>query len=142
MPLLLMVLLLMMMPGGADATVATVGQPALVQPVVETRARCSADPQVVVALTAFTPPSGGHATLVVTLLTSDGRRTELGNVAVFPEQAFAAPLAQAQRFGFALPKGALALDPKVMVELTVDGGTGARAVIGEARIGPAPGERC
>ena len=134
MSLLWMVLL---MAGGADTNVATAGQAAVMRPVVENSARCSADPQVVVALTGFTPPSGGHASLVVSLLTSAGRRSELGAVGVF-----SAPLGEAKRFGFALPKGTLALDPKVIVELAVDRGTGARAVIGEARIGPAPQERC
>jgi hypothetical protein len=121
---------------------ATTGSPALLHPFVEPAARCSVAPQLVVAVTAFTPPKGGHATLVVSLRTADGHRTELGQVGVFPEQPFTAKLADAKRFGFALPKGALASNPQVMVELRSEGGTGASATIAEARIGPAPQERC
>ncbi|MEG3146124.1 hypothetical protein U1839_15830 [Sphingomonas sp. RT2P30] len=83
-----------------------------------------------------------HATLIVSLRTQSGRTAELGQVGVFPEQAFAAGLADAKRFGFALPKGAAAGKPRVTVELRTSGGTGARATIAEARIGPAPQERC
>lgn len=132
----------MLMAAAPIPAQATTGSPALLHPVVEPAARCSAAPQLVVAVTAFTPPKGGHATLVVSLRTDDGHRTELGQVGVFPEQAFTAKLAEAKRFGFALPKGALARDPQVMVEVRSDGGTGARATIAEARIGPAPQERC
>ena len=140
MPIPLLALLLM---GGAPVpSEATPGKPALLRPVVEAAARCSAAPQVVVALTGFTPPRGGHATLVVSLRTADGHRVELGQVGVFPEQAFTAKLANAMRYGFALPKGALARNPQVMVEIRSDGGTGARATIAEARIGPAPQEHC
>lgn len=140
MPALLLALL---MAAASTPPEATTGRPALLRPVVEAAARCSAAPQLVVAVTGFTPPKkGGHATLVVSLRTADGRRTELGQVGVFPEQAFTASLADAKRFGFALPKSALAGDPQVMVELKSDGGTGARATIAEARIGPAPQERC
>lgn len=140
MPIPLLALLLM---GAAPApSEAIPGKPALLRPVVEAAARCSAAPQVVVALTGFTPPNGGHATLVVSLRTADGQRVELGQVGVFPEQAFTAKLADAMRFSFALPKGALARNPQVVVELRSDGGTGARATIAEARIGPAPQEHC
>lgn len=140
MPVSLLALLLMAVtPVPAEVSP---GKPALLQPVVEPAARCSTVPQLVVAVTGFTPPKGGHATLVVSLRTADGRRHELGQVGIFPEQAFTAKLADAQRFGFALPKGALAGNPRVIVELRSDGGTGARATIAEARIGPAPQERC
>lgn len=133
--------LLLMVATPAPAQAAP-GSPALLHPVVEPAARCSPAPQLVVAVTAFVPPKGGHATLVVSLRAADGSRTELGQVGIFPEQAFTANLAGAKRFGFALPRGALAGDPQVMVELRSDGGTGARATIAEARIGPAPQERC
>lgn len=123
---------------------ATPGRPAVLHPVVEAAARCSANPQVVVALTGFTPPREGHATLVVSAQAAGGRRIELGRVGVFPEQAFAAPLANAMRFGFALPKSALARAPAIQVEVVADGGSGAgmRALIGEARIVPPPQEHC
>ncbi|MDB5703108.1 MAG: hypothetical protein JWN66_224 [Sphingomonas bacterium] len=140
MPVSLLALLLM--AGTPVPAEASPGKPALLQPVIEAAARCSTAPQLVVAMTGFTPPKGGHATLVVSLRTADGRRHELGQVGIFPEQAFTAKLADAQRFGFALPKGALARNPRVMVEIRSDGGTGARATIAEARIGPAPQERC
>jgi hypothetical protein len=140
MPVSLSALLLMI--AAPVAPEASPGRPALLQPVIEAAARCSAAPQVVVAVTGFTPPKGGHATLVVSLRTADGRHVELGQVGIFPEQAFTASLADAKRFGFALPKGALARNPRVMVEIRSDGGAGARATIAEARIGPAPRERC
>jgi hypothetical protein len=128
----------------AQPGLATIGRPALLRPVVEAAARCSANPQLVIALTQFTPPQGGHATLVVSLRTADGRTRELGQVGVFPEAAFSAALPDAQRFGFAIPKAALARSPRVIVAVRTDSSraTGARAVIGEARISPAPGDRC
>lgn len=137
-------LALLLMTAAAAPGLATPGRPALLRPVVEAAARCSASPQLTVALTGFTPPREGHATLVVSARTAGGRRIELGRVGVFPEQAFTAPLANAMRFGFALPRSALARAPTILVEVVADGGTGAgmRAVIGEARIGPAPQERC
>jgi hypothetical protein len=142
MSLPLLALLLAAAP--AQSGLATTGRPALLHPVVEASARCSANPQLVIALTQFTPPSGGHATLVVSLRTADGRIRELGQVGVYPEQPFSAALPNAQRFGFAIPKRTLAQNPRVMVAVRTDNGraTGARAVIGEARISPAPRERC
>jgi hypothetical protein len=135
-------LALLLMAAAPIPAQATAASPALLHPIVEPAARCSAAPQLVVALTAFTPPKGGHATLVISLRTADGHNIELGQVGVFPEQPFTAKLADAKRFGFALPKGALAANPQVMVELRSEGGTGARATIAEARIGAAPQERC
>ena len=113
-------------------------------PLVEAGARCSANPQLVVALTGFTPPREGHATLVVSLRTADGRITELGQAGVYPERAFSVALAGAMRFGFAVPRRALGANSRIVVEVRTDGtpAAGARAVIGEARIGPAPQERC
>jgi hypothetical protein len=142
MSLLLLALLLAAAP--AQPGLATTGRPALLRPVVEAAARCSANPQLVIALTQFTPPQGGHATLVVSLRTADGRTRELGQVGVFPETSFSAALPDARRFGFAVPKSALAGSPRVMVAVKTDTrrAAGARAVIGEARISPAPSERC
>jgi|GEM_PF-4434775 len=138
----LLALLLIAAPG--ESHVATHGRPAVLPAVVEPGGRCSANPQLVVALTGFTPPRQGHATIVVSLRTNDGRTTELGQVAVFPERAFSAALADARRFGFAVSRAALRLNPMVMVAVTGDGGpaAGARAIVGEARIGLAPQERC
>ncbi len=119
---------------------ATPGRPAVLRPVVEAAAHCSANPQLVVAITGFTPPRQGHATLVVSLRTADGRTTELGQVGVYPEQAFSVALAEAHRFGFAVPRSALRRNPMVLVDVTA--AAGARALVGEARIGPAPQERC
>lgn len=137
-------LALLLMAAPPESHVATAARPAVLRPVMEAGARCSANPQLVVALTGFTPPRQGHATIVVSLRTDDGRTTELGQVGVFPEQAFSAPLAGARRFGFAVPRSALRLNPTVMVAVTSDGGPAAeaRAVVGEARIGLAPQERC
>ncbi len=140
MPISLLALLLMAAePVPAEAVP---GHPALLHPVIEAAARCSAAPQLVVAVTGFTPPPGGHATLIVSLRMESGRTVELGQVGIFPEQAFTASLTDAKRFGFALPKGALAGEPRVMVEVTTSGGSGARATIAEARIRAAPQERC
>lgn len=122
---------------------ATAGRPALLRPVVEAAARCSDNPQLVVALTGFTAPSGGSASLVVSLRTTDGRTRELGQVGIFPQQSFAVDLSGARRFGFAVPKAALGQGPMVLVTVKSDGrATGAKAVIGEARISPAPRDRC
>ena len=122
---------------------ATAGRPALLRPVVEAAARCSNNPQLVIALTRFTAPSGGSANLVVSLRTADGRTRELGQVGIFPQQSFSADLAGARRFGFAVPKAALGQGATVMVSIKSDGrATGAKAVIGEARISPAPRDRC
>lgn len=142
MPLLFLASLLLAAP--AQPGLATIGRPVVLRPVVEASARCSANPQLVIALTHFTPPRGGHATLVVSLRTADGRTRELGQIGVYPEQPFAAALPDAQRFGFAIPKAALAQSPQVMVAVKADSNraTGARAVIGEARISPAPRDRC
>jgi hypothetical protein len=130
---------------GAEAgpAVATARRPAQLVPTIAAAARCSAQPQVVVTLVGFTPPTRGHASLVVLLRTQDGRTERLGEAGVFPEQAFAAP-APAQHFGFALPAGALARRPQVIVEVSADDarGTDARAVIGSAEIVPAPQEHC
>ena len=131
---------LLLATGAPEPALATPGRPAVLRPVVEAAARCSADPQLTVALTGFTPPTAGHATIVVSLRTADGRTTELGEVGLFPERAFSAALAGAKRFGFAVPRAALRLEPIVVV--AVSSGAGARAVVGEARIGPAPRERC
>jgi hypothetical protein len=124
--------------------IATPDRPARIAPRIEAAARCSSSPQLVVAVTGFTPPRAGHVSLRVWLHTDGGRRRSLGLAGLYPEQAFAAPLEQAQRFGFSIPRAALAGHPRVVVELTGDGAapSGARATIGEARIGPAPGEHC
>lgn len=135
-------LALLLAAAPAHSGLATAGRPALLRPVVEAAARCSANPQLVIALTQFTPPQGGHATLVVSLRTADGKTRELGQVGVYPEQAFSAALPDARRFGFAIPKRALAQSPQVMVAVRTDNGRAARAVIGEARISPAPSDRC
>ena len=136
--------LLLMSTPAADPTLAVVGRPAVVHPVVEAQARCSANPQVTVSVTGFQPAHAGHVTLVVSLQGADGRRTELGRVGVFPEQGFSGSLHDAQRFGFALPKGGLDPASRVVVELAADagGGHGAFARVGEARIAPAPSEKC
>ena len=123
------------------SAVASPGRPALVAPRIDRGAFCSRNPQLVVAVTGFTPPRTGHVDLRVSLRTDDGRRRALGTAGIFPEQAFSASLDEAQKFGFALPKAALARHPRVIVEIA-GAGTGARAVIAEARIGPAPGDRC
>lgn len=135
-------LALLLMAAPPEANVATHGRPAVLPPVVEAGAHCSNNPQLVVAITGFTPPREGHATLIVSLRTADGRTAELGHVGVFPERAFSVGPAQAHRFGFAVPSSALRLNPTIVVAITSDGGPGARAVVGEARIGPAPQERC
>lgn len=137
-------LALLLIAAAPQSGLATPGRPAVLSPVVEAGAHCSANPQLVVALTGFTPPREGHATLVVSLGTAEGRTAELGQVGVFPEQAFSVGLAEAMRYGFAVPRSALRLNPIVVVEVTTGGGpaAGARAVVGEARIGPAPQERC
>lgn len=133
-------LALALMAASAQSGVATAGRPAILRPVVETAARCSANPRLVIALTQFAPPPGGHVTLVVSLRTADGRTRKLGHAGVFPEQPFSVDLAEAHRFGFAFPRAALGQGPTVLVEVKTDDGkaAGARAVIGEARISPAP----
>ncbi len=138
------VLAVLLAAAPAQPGLATIGRPALLRPVVEAAARCSANPRLVIALTRFEPPQGGHATLVVSLRTADGRTRELGQIGIFPEKAFSAALPEAQRFGFAVPKAALARNPRVMVAVKTDSSraTGARAVIGEARISPGSGGRC
>lgn len=135
---------LLLVTAPAQPGLATAGRPAELRPVVESAARCSANPQLVIALTQFTPPRGGNASLAVSLRTADGRTRELGNVGVFPAQAFSVALADAHRFGFAVPKAALRQSPIVLVAVKTDGvkATGARAVIGEARISAAPRDRC
>lgn len=125
-----------------SAAVATPQRAASVEPRIEAGARCSSNPQLVVAVTGFTPPRSGHVDLRVSLRTDDGRRRTLGIAGLYPEQAFSVSLGEAQRFGFSIPRAALARHPRVIVELGGDAGAGARAVIAEARIGPAPGERC
>ena len=124
----------------AQSHLASPGSPAVLRPLIEAAARCSANPQLVVALTGFTPPRRGVASLVVSLLTADDRVTQLGEVGIFPHRPFSAPLAQARRFGFAIPAGALDGDPRVVIEVT--NAAGARAVVGEARITPPPQEGC
>lgn len=136
----LLALLLAGTPGAAQ--VAAPGRPAVLRPLVERAAYCSANPQLVVAVTGFTPPRQGAASLVVSLRTADGRLRRLGEVSIFPQRAFAAPLAQAQRFGFALPRAAVGRPASVIVALGDGNGGGARVVVGEARITPAPQERC
>lgn len=135
---------LLLMTSPVDPSLAVMGRPAVVHPVVEAQARCAAHPQLTVAITRFTPAREGHVSLVVSLEGAGGRRTELGRVAIFPEQAFDGGLSEAQRFGFALPKGGLDPASRVVVELAADGagGHGALARIGEARIVPAPSEKC
>jgi hypothetical protein len=125
----------------AAAQVATPGRPAVLSPLVETRARCSANPQLVVAVTGFTPPRQGAADLIVSWRGADGRVRRLGQVSIYPQRAFSAPLAQAQRFGFAIPRRAMGPRASVIVALA-DGNGGASLVVGEARITPAPQERC
>jgi hypothetical protein len=139
----LSLLALLIVAAPAQANVATIGRPAALRPVVEASARCSANPQLVIALTQFTPARGVHSSLVVSLRTSDGRIRELGHAGVFPHQPFSAALPGAQRFGFAIPKAALRQSPTVLVEIKAESGraVGARAVIGEARITPAPRDR-
>lgn len=125
----------------APAGAATAGRPALLKPVVEAAARCSAEPRLVIAVTQFTPPRGGHATLAVSLRTADGRTRALGHVGIFPERPFSVALKDAQRFGFAVPRAALGQRPTVVVEMGGEG-NGARALIGEARISPGPRSGC
>lgn len=136
----MLALLLAATPGAAQ--VATPGRPAVLSPLVERAARCSANPQLVVAITGFTPPRQGAASLVVSLRTADGRLRRLGEVSIFPLRAFSAPLAQAQRFGFAIPRRAVGQRASVIVALSDGQAGGASAVVGEARITPAPQERC
>ena len=133
-------LLLAVTPGAAQT--ATPGRPAVMSPLVETAARCSANPQLVVAVTGFTPPRQGPASLIVSLRTADGRVTRLGEVGIFPQRAFSGSLAQAQRFGFAIPRRAVGARSSVIVALSDGRAAGASAVVGEARITPAPRERC
>ncbi len=135
---------LLLMAAPPQPGLATSARPALLRPVIESAARCSANPQLVIAVTQFTPPSGGHASLAVSIRTADGRIRELGHVGIFPAQPFSVALPQAQRFGFAIPRRVLAQSPQVLVAVTADGksAAGGRAVIGEARISPAPRERC
>jgi hypothetical protein len=126
-----------------ESHVASPGNPAVLHPLVETAARCSANPQLVIALTAFTPPRRGTASLLVSLRTTGGRLTRLGEVGVFPHRPFSASLADARRFGFAIPAQGLDRDSSVVVEVASEANpAGARAVVGEARITPAPQERC
>ena len=75
------------------------GRQAVFPPLVEDSARCSTNPQLVVAVTGFTPPRQGSATLIVSVRTADGRTTRLGEVSVYPHQPFSASLASARRFG-------------------------------------------
>ena len=136
----LLALLLAAAPGGAQR--ATPGRPAVMRPLVEAAARCSANPQLVVSVTGFTPPREGAASLVVSLRTADGRVSRLGEVSIYPMRAFSAPLAQAQRFGFAIPRHAVGQQASVIVALADGDAGGASAMVGEARITPAPQERC
>jgi hypothetical protein len=134
---------LLLIATAAGPHVVTPGRQAVFPPIVEDAARCSANPQLVVALTGYTPPRQGSATLIVSVRTADGRTTRLGEVSVYPQQAFSAPLASAQRFGFAVPRRALSPNANVVVEVAGGGNSqGARAVVGEARITAAPQERC
>ena len=135
--------LLLLLAAPAGSNLALPGRPALLQPLVEPAARCSAHPQLVVAITAFTPPRQGASSLVVSVRTRDGRAIRLGEASIYPHQAFSGPLGQAQRFGFAIPRRLLGEGPSVTVALIGDGNAaGARAVVGEARITPAPLEPC
>ncbi|HEY5712311.1 MAG TPA: hypothetical protein VIT38_10480 [Allosphingosinicella sp.] len=140
----LLAFLLLAVPGAPTAPgLATPGRAAVLSPLVEDAARCSTHPQLVVAITGFTPPRQGAATLVVSIRTADGRTTRLGEVSVYPHQAFSAPLASAHRFGFAMPRQGLSPNANVVVELAGPGNAeGARALVGEARVTGAPQERC
>lgn len=137
------VLLLALLLSASQPNIAAPGDPAVLQPLIERAARCSANPQLVVAVTGFTPPRRGTASLVVSLRTAGGRLTRLGEVGVFPHQAFSGSLAEAHRFGFAIPARSVGRNSSVVVEISGgENGEGARAVVGEARITPAPRERC
>lgn len=131
-------LALLLIGAAAEPSHAGPGRPALLQPLVEPAARCSANPQLVVALTGFTPPRRGVASLVVSLRMPGGRLRRLGEAGVYPYQAFSASLADAHRFGFAVPARLLSQNPSVVVEVS----NGGNAVVGEARITPAPQESC
>jgi len=135
--------ILLLLATSAGPNLAVPGQAAVVRPLVEPAARCSASPRLVVAITAFTPPRQGASTLVISVRTRDGRTTRLGEVGIYPHQPFTASLADARRFGFAMPRRMLGEDPSVTVAVEADGdAAGARAVVGEARVTPAPQERC
>src|SRR5687767_4336033 len=95
-------LALLLAAAPAEPGLATVGRPAVLRPDVETSARCSANPRLVIALTQYTPPAGGTASLLVSLRTADGRTRKLGHVGIYPSQPFSVALADAQRFGFAI----------------------------------------
>jgi hypothetical protein len=137
----LLALLLLAAPAGPHPVAP--GRQAVFPPLVEDAARCSTNPQLVVAITGFTPPRQGSATLIVSVRTADGRTTRLGEVSVYPQQAFSASLASARRFGFAVPRRALSPNANVVVEMAGAAyAEGARAVVGEARITGAPQERC
>ena len=131
-------LVLLLIGAAAQANHAAPGRPAVIQPLVEPTARCSANPQLVVALTGFTPPNRGVASVVVSLRMPGGRLQRLGEAGVFPHQPFSGSLANAHRFGFPVPRSVLARNPSVVVEVS----NGGKAVVGEARITPAPQERC
>lgn len=141
----LLALLLLAVPSAPGSTfrLATPGRAAMLSPFIDDAARCSRNPQLVVAITGFTPPRQGAATLVVSARTADGRTTRLGEVTIYPHQPFSTPLASAHRFGFAAPRALLAPNARVVVAVASLGDpTGARAMVGEARVTGAPQERC
>jgi uncharacterized protein (DUF362 family) len=144
MPTFLLALLLLAAPGAPAAPrLATPGHAAVMSPLVEDAARCSTNPQLVVAITGFTPPRQGVASLVVSVRTADGRSTRLGEVTIYPYQPFSAPLASAHRFGFAMPRQGLSPNAQVVVAVaSLGNAAGARAMVGEARVTGAPQERC
>lgn len=135
--------MLLLLAASGEPRLAVTGRAAVLHPVVEPAARCSANPQLVVAITGFTPPREGTVSLIVSARARDGRTIRLGEVGIFPSQPFSASLTQARRFGFAIPARFVSPETNVTVEVASDGnGVGAEAVVGEARITPAPQERC
>ena len=135
--------MLLLLAASGEARLAVTGSAAVLHPLVEPAARCSANPQLVIAIIGFTPPHEGASSLIVSVRTRDGRTMRLGDIGIFPNQPFSASLAQARRFGFAIPPRFVSPETNVTVEVAPDGnGAGARAVVGEARITPAPQERC
>jgi hypothetical protein len=130
----------------AAAFPATVqaGEVAVVEPVIENQAYCSNDPQIVVAITRFSPPRRGHAHLTVSLLTDGGRLISLGQAGIYPARAFTSSLPEAMRFSFSLPGKTLPEHPRIAIQVSTgdDGDHDAQAVIGEVRAMPAPQEQC
>src|SRR6185295_13086165 len=124
-----MAAILSMLAATGEPPLAVAGRAAVLHPVVEPAARCSANPQLVVAITGFTPPREGTARLIISARARDGRTIRLGEVGIFPSQPFSASLAQARRFGFAIPARFVSPETNVTVEVASEGnGAGARAV--------------